>query len=369
MNLKKITLTNFRNYEKESLEFGQGIHFIIGSNGEGKTNFLESIYVLALAKSYKTSDLVLIRHQEDFAKVEATVLSQSRLFDLSMIISASGKNAIINKTSQKKLSDYIGHLQIVSFLPEDMNIIKGSPRERRYFFDVYMGQMDKNYISNLGNYKYVLKQRNELLKKMNQPNKEDDLLLDVITEQLAEAARPVVEHRKKFIQEINLFLEKQYHLFSSKNEYYRIQYLPSIETEIEKVMKSKYRTDKMSYTTNFGPHRDDYDFYLNDVMAKDYASGGEQRTLILTLDMALAEMMKDRLKEYPVILLDDVFSELDYEKQNKLIQYLSKIQAQAIITTTSLHELNQDALNNVKVFHVSKGHIQEEKQHGKSSKV
>jgi len=196
---------------------------------------------------------------------------------------------------------------------------------------------------------------------MDQYNKEDELLLDVITDQLVDAAKPVIEHRKRFVEEINAFLAKQYHLFSSKNENYRIQYLPSVEENIEKVFKSKYKTDKMTNTTNFGPHRDDYDFYLNDVIAKDYASGGEQRTLILTLDMALAEMMKDRNREYPVILLDDVFSELDYEKQNKLIQYLLKMKAQAIITTTSLHELNQDALKDVQVFHVTKGHIQEEK--------
>lgn len=365
MNLKKISLTNFRNYEKDTVELGQGIHFIIGPNGVGKTNLLESIYVLALAKSYKTSDQVLIRHLHDFAKVDASILSHSRLFDLTMIISSDGKNAMVNKTSQKRLSDYIGRLQIVSFLPEDMNIIKGSPKERRYFFDIYMGQMDKNYINDLGNYKYVLRQRNELLKKMAQTNQKDDLLLDVITEQLAAAAIPVVKRRKRFVEEINSFLHKQYHLFSSKNEYYKIKYVPSLEEDIEQVLKSKYRSDKMSNTTNFGPHRDDYDFYLNDEFAKNYASGGEQRILILTLDMALAEMMKERDGEYPVILLDDVFSELDFEKQNKLIQYLLKMKAQAIITTTSLHELNQDALRDVKVFSVTDGHIKEEKQHGK----
>lgn len=365
MTLKKITLTNFRNYQQETIEFGKGIHFIIGSNGEGKTNLLESIYVLALAKSYKSSDQVLIRHGQDMARIEANILKNSRLYDLKMIISSEGKRALINKTEQKRLSDYIGVLKLVSFLPEDMNLIKGSPRERRYFFDVYLGQMDKNYISDLSNYKYILKQRNELLKNLEKSSNPDFLLLDVITTQLSNAMQPVIEKRKRFIEEINFFLKQEYHLFSSKNEHYKINYVPSIDLEIEPFLKTKYRSDVFAKTTSYGAHRDDYQFLLNDTLAQDYASGGEQRTLLLTLDMALFEMMKQLHQETPLILLDDVFSELDDEKQNKLIAYIRKIDAQAIITTTSLQEIHSNLLKDVKIYRVHNGHIKEDKEYVK----
>jgi DNA replication and repair protein RecF len=348
----------------ETLELGSGIHFIIGSNGEGKTNFLESIYVLALAKSYKTSDQVLIKHQAEFAKIEATVFENNRLYDLSMIITEDGKNALVNKVQQKRLSDYIGKLKIVSFLPEDMNLIKGSPRDRRYFFDVYLGQMNRNYLNDLSKYKYVLKQRNELLKKMSKSAHPDELLLDVITSQLANAALPIIESRKQFIEQVNHFLKNRYSMFSSKNEPFEIKYLPSVEEPVETFFKSKYKSDIFSNTTNYGPHRDDYEFFLNDVLAKNYASQGEQRTMILTLDMAMAEMMKQMHNENPVILLDDVFSELDYDKQNKLIQYLHTMQAQSIITTTSIHEISNNVLKEALVYRVTNGAIKEEKHNG-----
>jgi len=364
MILKKITLTNFRNYEKETLELGSGIHFIIGANGEGKTNFLESIFVLALAKSYKTEDQVLIRHGSDFAKIEASVFDSNRLYDMAMVITSDGKNALINKVEQKRLSDYIGKLRVVSFLPEDMNLIKGSPRDRRYFIDVYLGETDKNYLIDLSKYKHVLKQRNELLKNMAKSNRSDELLLDVITTQLVEAAKPIIESRKQFIESINQFLKKRYYLFSSKNEVFEIRYLPSMDGSLDTFLKSKYRGDILTATTNYGPHRDDYEFYLNDVLAKDYASQGEQRVLILTLDMALIEIIKQQHHENPVILLDDVFSELDFDKQNKLIQYLHSLEAQSIITTTSLHEISNNVLKEASVYRVVKGRIKEEKQHG-----
>ncbi|MGD9909505.1 MAG: DNA replication/repair protein RecF [Candidatus Izemoplasmatales bacterium] len=367
--LKKITLTNFRNYSSETIEFGKGIHFIIGSNGEGKTNLLESIYFLALSKSYKSSDQILIKHHEDMARVEGNILSHSRLYDLKMIISNEGKRASINKIEQKRLSDYIGTLKIISFLPEDMNLIKGSPKERRYFFDIYLGQMDKNYITELSNYKYLLKQRNELLKTLATSSHPDYLLLDVITEQLAEAMKPVVERRKEFVQQVNQFLEKEYLHFSSKQEKFEIVYKPSIEGDIDSFLKSKYRSDVFSKATTYGAHRDDYEFRLNNHLAVDYASNGEQRTLILTLDMAMYEMMNQGFKESPLILLDDVFSELDDEKQNKLIAYINKIDAQAIITTTTIQDIHPTYLSNAKIYRVKNGHIKEETKSGEQCKV
>ena len=198
MKIEKVTLTNFRNYSKQTMDLGSGIHFIIGANGEGKTNFLEALYVLALAKSYKADDVDLIRYGEDFAKIQAIIDSKERKTDLTMIVTEIGKKAIYNGHEVKRLSEYIGNLNVVSFLPEDTNLVKGSPRDRRYYIDVFLGQIDRNYLDDLSKYKYILKQRNELLKKMAESGNNDYTLLDVITEQLADQADRISKRRQLF---------------------------------------------------------------------------------------------------------------------------------------------------------------------------
>jgi len=360
MKLHQVTLTNFRNYRKELVQLSDGIHFVVGMNGSGKTNFLESIYVLSLAKSYKTSDDQLILHKEEYAKIEGRVESQKRFSEMQVVVTQEGKTASINKSEQKRLSDYIGKCKIVSFLPEDMNIIKGSPRDRRYFFDIYLGETDSNYVSTLSKYKYVLKQRNELLKKMTNPETKDDLLMEVITSQLIQAAQEVIFARKYFIERINDFLRKKYYLFSNKSEPYEIRYIPSIDMPTPEFYTAKLRQDIFTQTTNYGPHRDDFMFLLNDIPALDYASQGEQRMMVLSLVMAISEYIGSIFGEYPIILLDDVFSELDSDKQTKLIQYLKSIEAQSIITTTSLHDINRFVLQNAKIFRVEDNHIKED---------
>jgi len=362
MILKNITLTNFRNYHHETVSFGSGIHFIIGANGEGKTNLLESIYFLSLAKSYKSNDQILIQHGEDLARIEASVIYDERRYEMKMILTPLGKKILVNKIEQKRLSDYIGKLRIISFLPEDMNLIKGSPRERRYFMDIYLGQMDKTYITELSEYKHILKQRNELLKSASSL---DPVLFEILTDQLVEKMKPIIEKRKMFVASINELLNENYHRLSSKKESYEIVYKPSLDGEnMLTTMKSKIRTDQLSKTTTFGIHRDDYEFILNKKMASDYASNGEQRVLILSLDMALFILMKAKSNDIPIVLLDDVFSELDQDKQNKLITYLHDMKAQTLITSTSLHEINPKLLEGAKIYRVNHGTITEEEAHG-----
>ncbi|MBU1144455.1 MAG: DNA replication/repair protein RecF [Firmicutes bacterium] len=366
MKIKKITLTNFRNYQKQTIELGSGINFIIGANGEGKTNFLEAIYFLALAKSYKVNDIDTLKYGEDFAKIQASIETNDRLVELTMIVSEMGKKALINQQEMKRLSEYIGKLNVVSFLPEDMNLVKGSPRERRYFIDLFLGQIDKNYLNNLTKYKYILRQRNELLKKIAEAEKKDEVLLDVLTEQLAESAYLIMERRVQFIQEINELAKKMYYKLSEKEELFEIQYQPSIQGEkINSFLKSKYKTDIYSKMTNFGPHRDDYDFSLGEYLAKNHASQGEQRMIVLALNMALGEMVFLLKKERPIFLLDDVFSELDAKRQNKLIDYLLQSNEQTIITTTSINEIKENILKQAKIFKVTQGYIKEERQNGK----
>lgn len=361
MIIHKITLTNFRNYQKQTVTLGSGIHFIIGENGEGKTNFLEAIYVLSLAKSYKVDDVGLIRYSCDFAKIQAAVESGLRRIDLTLIITEIGKKALLNDHEIKRLSDYIGNLNIVSFLPEDMNLIKGSPGDRRYYIDVFLSQIDKNYLDDLSTYKYVLRQRNELLKKLGSESKPDVTLLDVLTEQLAQHALKVMKRREVFVKDINHLLKASYQRLANKSETFAIAYQPSITGSDEVAfLKSKYHPDLIAKITNYGPHRDDYDFSLDDHLARNHASQGEQRTMLLSLIMALGDMIYKIKNERPVFLLDDVFSELDAQRQNRLLDYLKNSSLQAIITTTSVMEIKESILRQAKIFRVTKGYIKEE---------
>lgn len=362
MKIKHITLTNFRNYEKQSVKLGKGINFIVGQNGEGKTNFLEAIYVLAFSKSYKANDLDLIKYEQEYAKVQAIIDNADSQTRLEMILSPEGKKALSNKTEVKRLSDYIGKLNVITFVPEDLSIIKGSPRERRYFVDLFLGQIDKTYLNTLSQYKHILKQRNELLKKIEFSDEQELLFLDVLTVQLSETADEIMKRRFRFIESLNISISDNYFRLTSNHEKFQIRYVPSIQGDTQAFLKSKYRNDIITKITNYGPHRDDYEFSFNDYLAKSNASQGEQRLMILALSMTLSEMIYQIKNERPIFLLDDVFSELDAAKQNKLIEFLMKSKEQVVITTTSIKEISDFILKQSNIYWVKDNVIKEDLQ-------
>ncbi|MFA5289640.1 MAG: DNA replication/repair protein RecF [Candidatus Izemoplasmatales bacterium] len=364
MKIDKITLTKFRNYRKQSLELGLGINFIIGPNGAGKTNFLESVYVLALAKSYKVADSDLIHYGSEYAKIHAAISLGGSANQLSLVITELGKKALLNGVEIKRLSDYIGKLNVVSFLPEDLNLIKGAPRDRRYYFDVFLGQIDRDYLDELSQYKHLLKQRNELLKHISEAKHPDIDLLDVITEQFVESSQRISHRRKTFIERMNGLLETTYRYLSQKDEHALLAFAPSIETQDAlSIVKSKYRQDLLQKTTTIGAHRDDYLFQLEHYPARVHASQGEQRTFILALILALGETIYNTKKEWPVFLLDDVFSELDQSRQNRLMEYLMQKKAQTIVTATGTQEIRKYVIQQAKLFSVNEGTIKEERLH------
>jgi DNA replication and repair protein RecF len=226
---------------------------------------------------------------------------------------------------------------------------------------VFLSQIDKNYLDDLSTYKYVLRQRNELLKKLGSESKPDVTLLDVLTEQLAQHALKVMKRREVFVKDINHLLKASYQRLANKSETFAIAYQPSITGSDEVAfLKSKYHPDLIAKITNYGPHRDDYDFSLDDHLARNHASQGEQRTMLLSLIMALGDMIYKIKNERPVFLLDDVFSELDAQRQNRLLDYLKNSSLQAIITTTSVMEIKESILKQAKIFRVTKGYIKEE---------
>ncbi|MBN2876732.1 MAG: DNA replication/repair protein RecF [Bacilli bacterium] len=364
MKLDSVSLYNFRNYHKQEVALGKGVNFFVGLNGSGKTNLLEAIYFLSLAKSYKTNETNLIRYETDFARIGCKANNKDRQYLLKIVISEKGKKALINNQEIKRLSDYIGMINVLSFLPEDIMLIKGSPRDRRYFIDLMYGQVDKSYLNELGNYKTLLKQRNELLKQLSESANPDLLLLDIVTEQLGESAKQIVEFRKNFVKKLNQSLKSLYRYLKDKNVDFGFQYLPSIDEDIVKTMKNKYKTDLMTRQTNLGPHRDDYDYIIDDISARDTASQGEQRMMILALMLSIGDYIYRTKSERPIFLLDDVFSELDSVRQNRLIEYLIQLEAQTIITTTNLSNINPKILKNAKIFRVQNNTVREEQFNG-----
>jgi len=242
-------------------------------------------------------------------------------------------------------------------------IIKGSPKGRRYYIDIIYGQIDKNYLNEFANYKSILKQRNELLKKMSESNASDTLLLDVLTEQLSASAEIMIAMRKSFVKQINSSLKSMYRFLTDRNYEFLFEYKPSIEKDVESTLKSKYKSDILLKTTTFGPHRDDYDFLLDKLQARDVASQGEQRLMGLALLLAIGDVVYKVKGERPVFLLDDVFSELDHARQNRLIKYLNELDAQTIITTTTISNIDPSILKESKIFKVQNNTVREEHKH------
>lgn len=352
MLIKELSLYNYRGYHKQSVAFSKGVNLLIGNNGSGKTNLLEAIYFLSLAKSYKTDDQNLIKFNQDFARIKTLTSKNDSDIKIKVIISKTKKKIILNDREINKLSDYIGQINVISFLPEDMNLIKGPPKNRRYFIDSIIGQMDKNYLLELSNYKILLKQRNELIKNLSEENKPDLTLLDIYTEQLAESGSKIIHYRNKIIENINKELETIYPYLADNSNQFEFIYMPSIKTNLEKTFKENYRKDLFIKTTTSGPHRDDYSFYLNDFDSKDVASQGEQRVMILAMLLAISRLVENLKNTKPILLLDDVFSELDSLRQNKLINFLDNSKLQTIITTTTTANINQSVLDTAKIFHV-----------------
>lgn len=363
MIINSISLFNYRGYKKADINFGKNVNFFIGNNGSGKTNLLEAIYFLALAKSYKSLDITTIKNEEEFAKITAKVKSEKDLVP-KIIISKVGKKIIVNNSEVDKLSEYIGRIKVLAFLPEDMDLVKGPPKNRRYFIDTIIGQIDRNYLIELSVYRNILKQRNELLKVLSENKNKDFTLLDIYTEQLAASARIIVDYRKNFINKVNLELAQMYHYLAANEKSCEFKYIPNVDDDILEAIKEKYQKDLVFKTTNNGPHRDDYDFFLENNQAKDYASQGEQRVTILAIILSIVNLLIKEKNIKPILLLDDVFSELDYLRQNQLVKYLNSTEIQSIITTTSIKDINNTFLKNSKTFTVKNHVIKEDKFYG-----
>jgi DNA replication and repair protein RecF len=367
--VKRIGLNHYRNYEQVELNTEQNVNIFVGLNAQGKTNLLEAIFVLALTKSHRTNkDKELIRWSDTNAHLQCEVDKKYGACTLDLRISALGKKAKVNGLEQRKLSDFIGALNVVMFAPEDLEIVKGAPAVRRRFLDIELGQVQPSYLHSLLQYQKVLAQRNNYLKQANYPSAAaDHTMLQIWNEQLAQYGVKIMKKRQNFIKKLQIWAEKIHYGITNNQEHIRIVYHPSFEcgpNEDETMLFNQFML-KLSQVkdqeikrgvTLVGPHRDDLAFYINEKEVQTYGSQGQQRTTALSLKLAEIELIHEEIGEYPVLLLDDVLSELDQHRQTQLIEtFQSKVQT--FITTTGLESVNQAKLADANIFHVSQGQV------------
>lgn len=367
MILKNIKLKNFRNYSQLDLPLSDKMNVFIGKNAEGKTNILESICVLALTKTYKNGvEPNLISFNKKKALVKGKISDNRIIKDLEVSISEGNKTLKINKKDIKKISEYISNLNIIVFTPEDLEIIKGSPSIRRNLINIELSQISSKYLNTYNEYNKILKIRNEYLKLLLTSSIADKKYLEVITEKLIEKAIIIYEERKKYLDFINKKIDKIYKSIT-KEDSLKIVYEPNIEIDefssdnIYKILKEKFDNEykkELNYgMTLYGPHRDDFNFSLHDKNLKFFGSQGQQKVAILAFKLSEIDIFEEYRKTKPVLLLDDIFSELDITKRNRLLEFIN-IDIQSIITTTDLKNIKSKYTNDAFIYEIKNGIIE-----------
>jgi DNA replication and repair protein RecF len=368
MYIEQLLLKNYRNYLELEIEFENKVNVILGENAQGKTNMIESIYVLAMAKSHRTAnDKELITWDKEYAKIEGRVKKQHGSLPLELIISKKGKKAKCNHIEQKRLSQYIGNMNVVMFAPEDLNLVKGSPQVRRRFIDMEIGQVSPVYLHDMGQYQKVLQQRNQYLKLLQTKKQTDMVMLDIITEQLCTLAAKIIGKRFEFIRLLEKWAVPIHQGISRGLETLKLVYKPSVNVSEEhglskmlEILKQKYEKVKEKEvergTTLFGPHRDDLLFLVNERDVQTFGSQGQQRTTALSVKLAEIELIRSEIGEYPILLLDDVLSELDDYRQSHLLNTIQG-KVQTFVTTTSVDGIEHQTLKEASAFSVEAGKI------------
>ena len=362
MIIKSIELQNFRNYEDLNISFDEGTNIFYGDNAQGKTNILEAAYLSGTTKSHKCSkDKEMIRFGEQESHIRTVVVKKDKEYQIDMHLKNNrSKGIAINKVPIKKASELFGILNMVFFSPEDLNIIKNGPAERRRFLDSELCQLDKIYLSDLTTYNKILNQRNKLLKDMvYRPDLKDTL--SVWDMQLVETGRKIIRRRKQFVDELNEIVHDIHYRISGEKEDLLLQYEPSIEDIFfeDELSRVKER-DMRQCMTSVGPHRDDLLFSIGEVDIRKFGSQGQQRTSALSLKLSEIELVKRSIHDTPVLLLDDVLSELDSNRQNYLLNSIHD--TQTLITCTGLDEFVKNRFHINKIFKVVQGTVEERKE-------
>ncbi|MBR1844157.1 MAG: DNA replication/repair protein RecF [Lachnospiraceae bacterium] len=367
MYIENLRLKNYRNYKEISINFDPSINIIYGNNAEGKTNLLESIFLCATSRSHRGSkekDIINFNEEEAHIKMIFNEKEEKKQVIDIQLNKESKKGIALNGIKKEKLSDFLGTFYAVIFSPEDLNIIKEGPATRRKFIDMELYQIDRQYVISISNYNKVLNQRNAVLKDIYNAsgNNKNDLitLLDSYDDQLIRYGTEVILKRKENIEDIAKKIKDIYYKISGEKEELILNYENDVfSSEIEKTYKEKLKETKeqdikQGYTT-IGPHRDDISFIIDNLDLRQFGSQGQKKTAAISLKLAELLIMKEKKGNTPVLLLDDVFSELDEKRQKELIENLDGIQT--IITCTGMKRNIYDLLKPNKIFKVSNNEV------------
>lgn len=370
MYLKEIELKNFRNYKELSLSFHERVNIITGNNAQGKTNLLESLYIMSLGKSFRTSrDSEMIAFGETFSRAKSKTCKDGENLEIEIVISKEGKSVKIDGVKAKKTADLLECVYMVVFSPEDLKIVKDEPERRRKFLDRELCQLKPVYYKNLGSYKKVLQNRNILLRR-GEANRE---LFSVYDEKLAEYGSKIIWERLQFVKKIDRISRDIHGKITNEKETFKVSYegelsdgekleelgvqeaVRRIRRELLERLQSSFRKDLARGSTGAGPHRDDLRLEIDGVDIRHYGSQGQQRTAALSLKLAEIYLIKQETGEDAILLLDDVLSELDIERQTFLLNRLKNVQI--FITTAELSEDLFSSLSESMVFFVEKGTV------------
>lgn len=360
MFIESIELLNYRNYEQLHMDFHEGTNVLYGDNAQGKTNILEAVYVCSTTKSHRGSkDKDIVRFGEEESHIKMMVRREGIPYRIDMHLKKNRtKGVAVNGVPIKKASELFGIVNVIFFSPEDLNIIKNGPSERRRFVDLELCQLNKIYVHNLVQYNKVVMQRNKLLKDL-ESNSSLKETLDVWDIQLVKYGKELIKIRTEFIKDLNnLIFDIHFHLSGEKEELF-IQYEPNVTIdEFEEALKKNRFQEMKQKLTLTGPHRDDLNFIVNKTDIRKFGSQGQQRTAALSLKLAEIELVKRTVKDYPVLLLDDVLSELDNKRQEHLLSEINHIQT--MITCTGLDEFVSSKFQMDKIFKIVEGTVESE---------
>lgn len=354
MYLKSIKLENFRNYELQDIEFIKGINMFIGNNAQGKTNIIESIYLCALGKSYRTTkDSELINIKKEFARVNLNYVKNNQNFKIDIFIDKNNRKIIKKDDIKiKKIADHVGEIPFIIFSPDSLDIVKGAPSKRRNFIDMMASQISKSYLLKLQEYLKCLKLKNQILKS----NNIDKEYIKILHEKMADYIFFIVDFRKKLISKLlekSIIIQKKLTNDSENiNLIYETDFLNKNREEILNILNSHIEIEIMRKSSVKGIQRDDLIIYINDYEVAKFGSQGQNRTALLTLKLANFELLKEIKNEEPILLLDDIMSELDENRVNFLLEYIKDYQS--IITTT---EFKNDNVKSIKVLKVENGKL------------
>lgn len=365
--IKNIKLTNYRNYGNLDLDFSERINIIFGDNAQGKTNILESIFLCASGKSHRTQKfLELIKLGEEQNKIELELVKKNNPLNIQMQFNKNEKRSLtINDIKIKKIGDLMGNLVAVFFSPDELKIIKGSPTERRRFLNITISQFKPRYFYALQQYNKIIMQRNMLLKELIEKRELVDTL-GIWDTQLAEVGSYIIKSRIEFIKKLNEASNKKHNMLTNNLENLQITYEPSflvnfdlskseIEKEFLKKLKQYKNTDIKRGITSVGPQKDDFAIYINNKDLKLFGSQGQQRTSVLSMKLAKIDIIYNEIDDYPILLLDDVFSELDVNRQKALLESLKNVQTFITCTNQNIDILKQ--YDNIKFIKVINGKI------------